>query len=428
MARSFAQAGGADCTIGTRVCTENTGPAMLFTANDEVGLMDFLDGETSGCLDDFSAASNNLEFHQRWFVFTAAQSGQLGFNIGYQSLNEDWDFAVYGPNASCGNLGDPVRCNSEAENNGYTGVGINPLTGDKSLEYDDWLDVQAGEEYIVFITNHTAFPSDPAQFTFEFSGPLVDDFNNEAVDCTPINQFLGSDINECTGNVVSLDATRSAPATYQWFVNGNTIAAANGGNDAILNVTVSGTYSVEIISEGQLFTDEVSVTFFDPLQLSDISYEVDDMMNQNNIRISVTGNSAYEFSLNSGPFQATGNFPDVSPGVHSVEIRDLNGCEPVFLEIPVVGYPKFFTPNGDTINDTWHITPLENLEIASVDIYDRYGKLIRQLHVNSSGWDGTYQGLPLPADDYWFSLRYSRQMEDGSTKTGELKRHFCLKR
>ncbi|MBR2261789.1 MAG: T9SS type B sorting domain-containing protein, partial [Paludibacteraceae bacterium] len=38
-------------------------------------------------------------------------------------------------------------------------------------------------------------------------------------------------------------------------------------------------------------------------------------------------------------------------------------------------------------------------------IYDRYGKLIVQyLGDNSEGWDGTYEGQPLPSTDYWYMV------------------------
>jgi gliding motility-associated-like protein len=39
---------------------------------------------------------------------------------------------------------------------------------------------------------------------------------------------------------------------------------------------------------------------------------------------------------------------------------------------------------------------------------------------SSLGWDGTLNGEPLPADDYWFTLK----LEDGR----EAKGHFSLKR
>jgi gliding motility-associated-like protein len=39
-------------------------------------------------------------------------------------------------------------------------------------------------------------------------------------------------------------------------------------------------------------------------------------------------------------------------------------------------------------------------------VFDRYGKLLKQLYPNGPGWDGTYNGQPMPADDYWFYISY----------------------
>ncbi|WP_282787333.1 T9SS type B sorting domain-containing protein, partial [Flavobacterium croceum] len=41
----------------------------------------------------------------------------------------------------------------------------------------------------------------------------------------------------------------------------------------------------------------------------------------------------------------------------------------------------------------------------------------------TQGWDGTYNGNPLPATDYWFTVEY---FELNTTKT--FKAHFSLKR
>ncbi|RZJ34481.1 MAG: T9SS type B sorting domain-containing protein, partial [Flavobacterium sp.] len=39
------------------------------------------------------------------------------------------------------------------------------------------------------------------------------------------------------------------------------------------------------------------------------------------------------------------------------------------------------------------------------------------------GWDGTYNGQPMPSTDYWFTVFYA---EAGANK--EFKAHFALKR
>ena len=84
---------------------------------------------------------------------------------------------------------------------------------------------------------------------------------------------------------------------------------------------------------------------------------------------------------------------------------------------------KFFTPNGDGFNDTWNIKDLKNQTNSVIYIYDRYGKIMKQIQPNGSGWDGTLSGQPVPSDDYWFTITYK---EDNVEK--EFKSHFAMKR
>lgn len=81
--------------------------------------------------------------------------------------------------------------------------------------------------------------------------------------------------------------------------------------------------------------------------------------------------------------------------------------------------PKFFTPNNDNSNDTWRVIDNTN-SFTSINIYDRYGKLIKSLPPNNFEWDGTFNGTLMQTDDYWFVI---------NTNTGmPIKGHFTLKR
>ncbi|MBC5836281.1 T9SS type B sorting domain-containing protein, partial [Flavobacterium sp. F372] len=92
--------------------------------------------------------------------------------------------------------------------------------------------------------------------------------------------------------------------------------------------------------------------------------------------------------------------------------------------ITVIDYPKYFTPNGDGIHDTWNVIGLNQAD-AKLYIFDRYGKLIKQLSTaeNSPGWDGTYNGLQAPSTDYWFTIDFKENSEQKQFKS-----HFSLKR
>jgi gliding motility-associated-like protein len=90
------------------------------------------------------------------------------------------------------------------------------------------------------------------------------------------------------------------------------------------------------------------------------------------------------------------------------------------MEISVLGIPNYFTPNGDGYHDYWNMEGLGQRTNAKILIFDRFGKLIKQVSPQSEGWDGTYAGNPLPSTDYWYSI----ELTDGRV----LKGHFTLKR
>ncbi|WP_337966980.1 T9SS type B sorting domain-containing protein [uncultured Flavobacterium sp.] len=82
-------------------------------------------------------------------------------------------------------------------------------------------------------------------------------------------------------------------------------------------------------------------------------------------------------------------------------------------------FPKFFTPNNDSFNDYWTIDFAYLAPNTGIKIFDRYGKLIKEL-VTNGVWDGNYLGNPQPASDYWFTVT--------RLNGTEYRGHFSLKR
>ncbi|GAL71226.1 T9SS type B sorting domain-containing protein [Jejuia pallidilutea] len=89
-----------------------------------------------------------------------------------------------------------------------------------------------------------------------------------------------------------------------------------------------------------------------------------------------------------------------------------------------MGFPKFFTPNGDGINDTWNVKGLSTdySQNSTVFIYDRYGKLIKQYKPNSKGWNGIFNGQLLSANDYWYVVN----LVDSEGNLRTFRGHFSL--
>lgn len=137
------------------------------------------------------------------------------------------------------------------------------------------------------------------------------------------------------------------------------------------------------------------------------------------INASGTGNYVYALDNIEGNFQPNNTFLSIIPGDHIIYVKDLNGCGVSSNEFSVIGYPKYFTPNEDGINDYWNLTG-SFINTSKLHIFDRFGKLVYSQKTNNIGWDGTYENKKMPASDYWFIAT----LNSGE----EIKGHFSLKR
>ncbi|AUC74251.1 choice-of-anchor L domain-containing protein [Olleya sp. Bg11-27] len=225
--------------------------------------------------------------------------------------------------------------------------------------------------------------------------------------------------------------------TFEWLLENITIPGESGNS---LEPTQGGNYSVivtDISSSSVTMCQTVATTIVEESEPPTIAVELltEAFADVHNIYVTATGSgsSVYEFSIDDGPWEVnvpndgTYTFTDVGAGDHIVTVRDINGCGEFSLPIPIMDYPHFFTPNDDGFNDTWNIYGIDDQPDAVIYIFDRYGKLLKQLSPTGLGWDGTYNGNPMPTSDYWFTVDY-REPNDPNNAKKQFKAHFTLKR
>ncbi|PHS64857.1 MAG: hypothetical protein COB12_07200 [Flavobacterium sp.] len=210
---------------------------------------------------------------------------------------------------------------------------------------------------------------------------------------------------------------------FQWLLNGDTILGEIGASIAVMEL---GTYTVVVTEILTGCSSEASATVSESSPPETYSAQVISgaFADAHTIEAMATGDGTYVFSLDGGPYQDSGIFTDVAAGNHIITIKDEKGCGSVTIEVGVIDYPQFMTPNADGYHDTWNIIGIAAGDpTAKIYIFDRYGKLLKQLSPLGEGWDGTYNGNPLPSSDYWFRVQYT---ENETNK--EFKGHFTLKR
>lgn len=216
--------------------------------------------------------------------------------------------------------------------------------------------------------------------------------------------------------------------TYEWRNNDGDIVSQSN----VANVRLGGSYSVVATSS---FGCPSLPVFFSVVESAVASIDADDititeLSDNNTIRVNNDTNNLgigdYEFSLNDidGPYQNEPFFENVPSGIHQLYVNDKNGCGTVFIDVFILGFPRFFTPNGDGYNDVWEIKGLgpDFIETSKISIFNRYGKLIKQINATNGSWNGTFNGQDIQNSDYWFVAELVKTTGDIKIVRG----HFAL--
>lgn len=265
-------------------------------------------------------------------------------------------------------------------------------------------------------------------------GPFFNTITGEFVDLAPeIN--IPNSYALCRNELPYIVTSTDMAEGYRWF------QLDPNDNETLLSMSDE----VEIVAEGRYKYEAYNTasqsgttiecansqifTVTSSEKATDLSLNVTGQNGTLEIIVQNSGIGNYEYAIDdsNGPFQNSSNFENVELGLHIFYVRDKNGCGISEInfeqDLTLEGFPKFFTPNGDGINDFWQIlAPADGskIQVEAIEIFDRYGSLLAQINPTSIGWDGRFNGRPLPASGYWF-----KTYVDGNK---ELKGYFTLKR
>jgi gliding motility-associated-like protein len=271
----------------------------------------------------------------------------------------------------------------------------------------DWYDAPIGGNLL--LENSTSFlPEVSGTYYAEASSNLVNCFSKTRTAFTyeilELPQVSDENLVFCEDIPIKLSADTNN-ASYNW----NT-----GETTESIEVATQGAYTVTV-------TNQNGCSSIKTIVLQQIDQPIIDTIStiDENIIVSVTNTSELEYSLNNGPFQDNPVFELVQGGLYTVNVRGKNDCPIIGQEFLHFVVPKFFTPNGDSFNDVFLLQGLEFFASVEVQIFDRYGTLLKQTSGTSFSWDGTFRNKPLPSSDYWYKIRADDQ---------EFRGHFSLKR
>lgn len=256
--------------------------------------------------------------------------------------------------------------------------------------YTSGVNHQSVAVYTVIATNSICGTSKPYEVKVKVDEPISGEI-------TGINAI-------CEGQSTMLDASSFQAGTYSWMAAGTPLGVMDVINVSPaqtttyeLNMTrglcsASASYQV-IVSTNPVIVRIDSVALRDREIILDPSY----------------GTAPYTYSVDSREPDVNSIKKDLSFSTHIAKVVDAAGCSTTMqfaMEPPAISIPEHFSPNGDGTNDTWVCPSLADVYPNSlVSIYDRFGKLLIQfLGADANGWDGTYQGVPMPSTDYWYQI------------------------
>ncbi len=113
-----------------------------------------------------------------------------------------------------------------------------------------------------------------------------------------------------------------------------------------------------------------------------------------------------------------GNGSDIPPGRKTIALQVRDGqlasatkTRTIIMETTAsLDIPTAFSPNGDGANETWNIKALSNpdrCEDAIIKVYNKRGQLLFHAIGLEKKWDGTFNGVVLPTDTYYFTIDLS---------------------
>ncbi|CAM4198252.1 T9SS type B sorting domain-containing protein [Gillisia hiemivivida] len=251
----------------------------------------------------------------------------------------------------------------------------------------------------------------------EEAGVFYAEAENADYDCnasarTPIRVVINDvpvledeELQLCPDSALVLD-TKLSGYTYIW---------STGESTQSINVSQSGTYSVEVVTDQACSSTKIFAVV--PVDNASIGSVKSD---ENTVIITPANTGIFEYSLDGINFQSSNVFLNVPSGVYTAYMRDLSACKTVLLQFPHIVVSKMISPNGDGYNDSFKLKGLEFFPSSEIMIFDRYGKLLKSGNGVNFSWNGSFNGTNLPASDYWYHIK----IEGYAT----LKGHFSLMR
>jgi gliding motility-associated-like protein len=250
---------------------------------------------------------------------------------------------------------------------------------------------------------------------------LITDANG----CTAQSEFIVTDLSSfnaqadgpttiCVGNLAYLIADSIPGATYQWYLNGQTLGGATYPHFV---TPVAGSYTVTIQHACGTFTSQpINITVNSAANIT-VSPNVIICPGEST-QLLASGGVNYNWTPATGLDYPNVPNPVASPGTsttYTVEVENAEGCRAtaqvlvtVFCDTLII--PSGYSPNNDGVNDGFVIVGIDKYPNNKIWIYNRWGNLVYKESGYNNEWNGysnvsgIYIGKKVPAGTYFYVL------------------------
>ncbi len=211
---------------------------------------------------------------------------------------------------------------------------------------------------------------------------------------------LGEDVIICEGSSHTFSLTENYES-YEWN---------DGSTDPTLTVSESGQVFVTVWDEYLCTGSDTASLLISTTPIVDLGRDTV-LCGDNSLELDAGDFDSYSWSTGEtvNPItvrEGAGNVSVIVTNADGCEGTDeiiIKPCDPVTL-LGVI--PNTITPNDDNVHDTWKINNISLFPEASIQIYDRWGRVIYEQDGGyENDWEGKdSSGKDLPVDTYFYII------------------------
>ena len=387
---SLSQPSNDNCDNATRIC-----PNIILSGSTT--------SATTGASDyNFCYTPENTV----WYVFTTnSLGGNATVSFTNLAFNPDPD---YGQNLQAFFFKTAGSC------------GVTPYTplstcGDSPVDFDitQLIVLDPNTTYYIQISGSSTGLTNPSECDFDItiSGTAVETLD-PSVTINSVNNIICQNTDEPISiNVNNCDDV----VNYEWFYDGISIFSGPDNTFSTAQLTADGSLTLTITCSSfcpKTATSNAIGFLVTPVEAEAGEDQLIDLGEQANLSGSGIGNPTWTPSstLTNANTLNTVASPEATTTYFLTMEND--GCFATDTVIVFVGEIvtifNAFSPNGDNVNDRWHILNSDRYPNMEVYVYSRSGQQVFSA-VNYSQedqwWDGTFKGKDLPTSTYYYVIR-----------------------